>query len=111
MTTKTKRNAITRAYYKRKCEADPNYKRGLNLRQNYGITLEDFDQMLAAQNGRCAICQTTTPGGRGAFNVDHCHDTGKVRDLLCMDCNTGLGKLKHNPALLRQAADYIERHT
>src|SRR4051794_16557750 len=57
--------------------------------------------------GVCALC-FSPPGGRGGLHVDHCHATGAVRALLCSDCNTGLGLLKDSPALLRDAARYVE---
>jgi hypothetical protein len=67
--------------------------------------------MFAEQGGRCVICQLReedTPTNR--FHVDHCHETGQVRALLCHACNTSLGKMKDSPELLRRAADYIERY-
>ncbi len=66
--------------------------------------------MLATQGGRCAICETDEPRGRhSTFNVDHNHETGVVRGLLCCDCNLSIGKLGDDPARLRAAADYLER--
>ena len=72
----------------------------------YGITLEDYDTMLEVQNGCCAICKTDDVKGR--FAIDHCHTTGKVRGLLCFDCNTGIGKLKDDPSLLLSAYEYLQ---
>lgn len=91
----------------RRCE-DPTYSRRLNLQHLYGLSLEQYDEMLTAQGGRCAVCTTTTPGGRGSFHVDHDHDTGAIRALLCHDCNTGLGKFADSPERLRKAAAYLE---
>lgn len=73
----------------------------------YGITEEDFQQMLLDQNYKCAICNADSPGGRGNWHVDHCHDTGKVRGLLCHCCNTGLGLFKDNEDLLLKARNYL----
>lgn len=73
----------------------------------YGITAEQFADMIAKQNGRCAICTVPfveTP------RVDHDHETGQIRDLLCDLCNRGLGYFLDSPKLLRAAADYIEQH-
>ena len=65
------------------------------LRHRYGITVDDFDRMLRDQDGKCAICGTTEPGGRrGVFAVDHDHQTGRVRGLLCFPCNRRLGVLE-----------------
>jgi hypothetical protein len=70
--------------------------------------------MLQAQDGKCAICGSVPPpGGKNAaarLHVDHDHETGKVRALLCNGCNRGMGYMNDDPARLRKAADYIERH-
>lgn len=79
------------------------------LKRKYGLTVEEFDGMLAAQDGRCAICATDTPGVKG-WCVDHCHDSGRVRGVLCTSCNTAIGQMKDNPVRLRAAADYLERN-
>ena len=63
--------------------------------------------MLAAQGGCCAICGTSDTGKRKAFAVDHNHDTGKIRGLLCSNCNTGIGNLRDNVELLERAIDYL----
>lgn len=75
----------------------------------YGITKDEYEAMLAGQDGRCAICRTTEPKGKGGWHVDHCHDSGKIRGLLCHFCNFVLGNAKDNPEILRAAADYLER--
>ena len=79
------------------------------LRRNYGMTKAEYDQMLADQDGCCAICRTDTPGGRGTFHVDHDHATGEIRGLLCTRCNTGLGHFRDDPAMLRAALEYLAR--
>ena len=79
------------------------------LTRNYGLKPGQYDEMVKAQGGACAICGTTDSGGR-KWHVDHDHETGKVRDLLCSPCNLGIGKMQDDPARLRAAADYIERH-
>jgi hypothetical protein len=84
--------------------------REANLKSTYGITLSDFDSMLDAQKGRCAICLTDTPGGKGRFHIDHDHDSGKVRGLLCTNCNLGIGNMKDSPAILLAAMKYLEIH-
>lgn len=82
-------------------------KRNLRI---YGLTIEQFDALLAAQGGACAICRTLEPGGRGTFSVDHCHVTGKRRDILCFRCNTTLGRLGESPTLLRRMLAYLRKH-
>lgn len=80
------------------------------LKRLYGITDEDFDAMLAAQDGRCAICRTDEPGGgHNRFHVDHCHETDVVRGLLCNNCNRGLGMFKDSRAHLASATAYLAR--
>jgi hypothetical protein len=78
-----------------------------SLKKRYGITLEEYDAMLSAQNGRCVICGTDKPGGRGRWHVDHCSETKAVRRLLCSSCNPGLGFFKHDINLLQRAIGYL----
>lgn len=82
-------------------------RRRSNLKMKFGVTPEWYNQLLAVQGGGCAICGTATPGGKGAFHVDHCHTTGTVRRLLCSACNTGLGFFRDNPDFLFSAANYL----
>src|SRR6185312_15133032 len=72
---------------------NPDKVKNASLRNAFGISLADYHAMLAAQGGRCAICRTDNPGPKG-FAVDHDHATGKVRGLLCVNCNPGLGCFK-----------------
>lgn len=81
------------------------------LKLSYGLTPEEYNDMLIKQGYTCAICHTTTPTGKWkVFAVDHCHITNKVRGLLCNECNRGMGLLKDNAELLRAAALYLERN-
>lgn len=103
-------------------EHTDNNGRSKRLQRMYGISAAQHDAMLAAQGGVCAVCgQPPKPGGvRAASNlhVDHDHaccpgrrSCGKcVRALLCLNCNNGLGHFSDDPALLRRAADYLERY-
>lgn len=80
-----------------------------NIRR-YGITLDDFTALIERQGGGCAICGSATPtGNHGRLVVDHDHETGAVRGVLCGDCNAIIGLAKESAARLRAAADYIER--
>jgi hypothetical protein len=92
--------------------------RGKTLLKNYGITVEQFNQMLEQQNSRCAVCNTDVPGGRcNQWCVDHDHkccpkvkSCGKcIRALLCHSCNTGLGLLKDSIEILDSAKLYLEK--
>ncbi len=84
------------------------HRRG-QYRRQYGITIEEYDEMLEAQNYRCAICRDKDPGGRSSrFHIDHDHVTGEVRGLLCVNCNNGLGRFKDDLLVLREAIRYLE---
>ena len=83
-------------------------ERKSKFKNQYGITLEQYDKMLANQNGGCAICGAKTPSNRTKyFAIDHCHATGKVRGLLCMKCNRGLGLFNDRTDLLKSASNYL----
>lgn len=80
--------------------------------RRYGITRQEYEEMLEAQGDSCAICKTMDIGRKGHthFHVDHDHVTGKVRGLLCDLCNRGLGYFKDDPFLLIKAGKYLESH-
>lgn len=84
------------------------------LRHQYGLSLQDYGDMLAAQQGLCVICNVKmrlNGSAMDSVSVDHDHETDEVRALLCRQCNTSLGQYEDNPALLRRAADYLDAHT
>lgn len=93
--------------------ANRDYGKDADLRKNYGVTLEWYKAKHAEQNGVCAICEreeTAVIHGRNiSLAVDHCHDTGKVRGLLCRSCNNAIGAFGHNPDLLFAAIAYLEK--
>lgn len=97
---RARRNAQKRAWR----AANPDRVREAERRQTYGITPEEFARLFEQQAGRCKICRQ-----RDADCVDHDHATGRVRALLCMHCNAGLGLLRDSPALLRAAAAYLQK--
>ena len=84
-------------------------KRNIQLKRDYGITLQQYNEMLETQGGVCAICKKTCSRGK-QLCVDHCHVTGEVRMLLCPRCNVGLGSFGDDPALLKEAIQYLQRH-
>lgn len=89
------------------------YRRKYMLKNKYGLTEADYEAMLKKQGGLCAICNADRGGNRHGTDylaVDHCHDTGKVRGLLCQKCNHGLGKFNDDLTMLRKAAQYLEDH-
>ncbi len=87
-------------YQCKKCR--PPYK-GRNCKK-YGLTKDKLDEMMKAQDNKCAVCGETS---QKALHIDHCHATGVVRGLLCNNCNTGIGFFRDNPELLKNAADYL----
>lgn len=83
-----------------------------HLKRYHGLTVEQYNAMVVAQNGRCAICQRE-PSGKGhcgRLHVDHDHAGLVIRDLLCANCNRGLGLFADNPVWLTKAAWYLDRH-
>jgi len=120
----TKRNGVAYGYHgkckecyvkKQQENYDPLKKRNENLKRCYGITLNEYNEMLEKQNGKCAICGTTETkgrksgrgGGADVFAVDHCHDTGDVRGLLCHSCNRAMGLLGDNTHILQKMIEYL----
>jgi hypothetical protein len=82
-----------------------------NRLKTYGITLEEFEELLASQGGKCAICGMSDTIDPKMFPiVDHCHTNNHVRGILCGKCNKGIGLFGNSPALLRRAAKYLERN-
>jgi len=81
-----------------------------NIKANYGITLEYYNHILSSQGGKCAICGSPSNGNRWRLYIDHCHKTGKVRGLLCYNCNFGIGNLKDDEEIIESALNYIRLH-
>ena len=108
--SKETKNAYMREYRKRNKELFKSY----DLMKKFGITLEEYNEMLEIQDGACAICgQPETrkdhrTGETRALAVDHDHATGRVRGLLCTDCNTGIGLLQDDIEILLNAVDYLK---
>ncbi|MFD6286887.1 endonuclease VII domain-containing protein [Streptomyces sp. NPDC060205] len=74
-----------------------------HLKRHYGMTEAERDEMVASQKGLCVICLKAP-----AVHVDHCHETGRVRGVLCFNCNSAIGKLGDDPDAVRRAAAYLE---
>lgn len=83
------------------------------LRKAYGISLEQYEAMVTEHNGKCGICGgegfELVAGQRLKLVIDHCHETGSVRGLLCHNCNRGLGLLKDSIQTLQSAVEYLVR--
>lgn len=105
-----------RLYQQERRAKNPEYHRNIMFGRRYGITYSDYQELLKAQRGNCAICNkpetslnqhTHEPR---LLSVDHCHQTGRVRGLLCKRCNTGIGAFEESPDLLKAAIRYVRRH-
>lgn len=130
--SKEKRNASSRDYYqknkeqiiqdkikkaKEKRKTNPGfdynreYQRKYNRRKKYGLRQEQYNTMLKNQNSTCAICkleeEVVIKGCKITLSVDHCHETGKIRGLLCRKCNSGLGHFNDSIELLEKAINYL----
>jgi len=102
------------AYFKAYRRSDPILERERWLRSRFDMSMDTYNGMLEAQGGVCAICRKPETHKRNgklkALAVDHHHGTGKIRGLLCCDCNTGIGKLKENPDILTSAIEYLRKN-
>lgn len=90
------------------------YGRRSRLKKRYGITADQYDQMVIDQEGVCAICKSNTAGGRGLNSrlaVDHNHETGEVRGLLCGMCNQGIGMFKEDTEVMKKAIEYLTNYS
>jgi len=108
-------------YYKDNCEKTKKYNRqwkkdnpkkvkSYTIKANYNLSYEDWSKMWESQNGRCAICEKPFTKPSDAY-VDHNHQTNKVRSLLCMKCNIGIGIFNDSPKLTAKVTEYLLRYT
>lgn len=84
------------------------YNRYLRLYRKYNMTIDDYNQMFDNQEGKCKICGTHKLELKRRLSVDHCHKTGKIRGLLCSNCNHGLGSFKDSVSFLENAINYLK---
>tara|TARA_B100001059_G_C17453368_1_gene388534 strand:+ start:117 stop:596 length:480 start_codon:yes stop_codon:yes gene_type:complete len=106
----TKANEYQRKRYHNLTEEEKKLRNRKQQLALYGLTTTEYDNMLREQNGVCAICGSDNPRGKNVFVIDHNHDTGEVRGLLCDMCNKGIGCLGDNLDKLRSAVLYLERY-
>lgn len=92
-------------------KANPEKIKGYHLKATYGITLDEKNEMIAAQEGRCGICKSDNPGTPKGWQVDADHSVSpaKVRGILCKNCNTSLGNFNHSKETLLRAIKWLER--
>lgn len=108
---KAKMAAYAAAYRAKHPERHERNRRNAAYLRKYGITLDDYETMVAAQDGRCAICRVEgeEPPSKRQLVVDHCHDTGRVRGLLCQPCNRALHRLMADQVWFNNASAYLQR--
>lgn len=119
---KQKRASITEEQRKEERESSAEYRKRFPEKFKWGvkqatykrlgikITKEEYDQLYSEQSRKCAICDNPPSGFKKTLCLDHCHDTLKVRGLLCDNCNSGLGKFKDNVDVLLKAVNYLRNH-
>ena len=112
---KAHKGACGRKSICKQCESarrDPIHSRRSLLKNKYGLTLEDYDIMLVAQDGKCFWCGSDSPGdGENYFHIDHDHDSGKVICLSCASCNTGRGYFRDSKHMAAVAARWLVYET
>ena len=99
-----------KARVKSRHQENPDRTRNNDLKRNYGITLKEHQDMYNEQNGLCAICKKEGDGRWKKLCVDHDHKTGKVRKLLCRNCNMVLGQVEDNIHILQSMIQYLQQH-
>tara|TARA_E500000318_G_C3494103_1_gene185615 strand:- start:44 stop:559 length:516 start_codon:yes stop_codon:yes gene_type:complete len=101
------------AYHREQRRQKPHQEKNRRLKHRFGITLQDYNNMLREQDNKCLICdiEMTHDSERTRIVVDHCHTTEKVRGLLCSPCNKGLGHFYEDTEIMQRAIDYLLTHS
>lgn len=111
-------NEYLRAHYYKDHKESRKKSRINYYKRKYGISYSEYESMCLAVGMKCEIChipgrtsaEIAEVGSPNVLVLDHCHITGKIRGILCRDCNTGIGSLQDDPNLLRNAVQYLERN-
>lgn len=98
-------NKSTLISYLKNKDARVAQRKDYHFRSNYGLTRLEVEELKMKQNFKCMICDDVVD-----LVVDHCHETGKVRDLLCNKCNQGLGSFKDDPEITDKATNYLRKY-
>ena len=85
------------------------YGRRSNLRRFYNLEESEYNDLFDGQNGQCAICSKDLERVSRSTHIDHCHNTGKIRGILCHQCNTAIGLLGDDIEKLKSAIKYLEK--
>ena len=106
---KSKYTSKSREYRKLHKIEVKNGLREWNLKTNFGMTIQNYEELLDKQNGTCDICNGINENGN-RLSVDHDHNTGKIRSLLCSNCNLMIGNAREDVVVLNNAIEYIKKH-
>ena len=99
-------------YKLKQTRPSPESRKEYYLQRAFGMSLEDYSEKLEAQGGVCGICGSHPPENRKKYlAVDHCHESGEIRGLLCDNCNRGLGLLGDNISSLQKAIEYLSANS
>lgn len=99
--------AVQNKYVRKDYQTNKDWYTNKELKRKYGITLDKYNELLEDQQGVCKICCSNTSR---RLAVDHCHQTGVIRSLLCSKCNTALGLTNENKEILQSMINYLESH-
>lgn len=80
------------------------------LKKLYDLTEQEYIDIYVKQDGKCAICRSDVEYRGSATHMDHCHNSGAIREILCSHCNTAIGLLKENTEIMYRAIEYIKKH-
>lgn len=108
-TNNLKRRLTKQAWRKKNPDKAKKERKQTRLRK-YGLSIPEYEKLLEIQNNSCAVCNRTETEFKKGLSIDHCHATGKVRGLLCTNCNTAIGALKENPEMFKKALQYLENN-
>lgn len=106
-------NQCNSCRYKKKLKGNPELRRKQrewNLKREYGITIQEYEEVFNRQGGLCAICRKESTHRSGALFVDHDHSNGKLRALLCNPCNLLLGYSRDDTSILKEAIKYLNKY-
>lgn len=104
-------NDRSKTLHKNRMLSDPTYalnKKNQYIKHKWGMSREEYDARLLAQDGKCAVCKQEQP--TAYWHLDHNHKTGALRDFLCSNCNRGIGHLKEDLTILNNAIEYLTKH-
>lgn len=104
------KNVYAVQYGKRNRTRIRQYSWELKLKNQFNMTAQDYIDMYISQDGKCAICLNFIEYKGFLTHIDHCHDKGNFRSLLCSNCNTALGLLKENIEIMHRAIAYVDKH-